>query len=128
MSMRFEQFVAANNEIRNNPLFGEGRGYREYYQEKHNQLHPKLLGYESFVLLKLVEQGWVGLFMFIILILYMYYVFKKSHCNTWILQLLFIAFFLSTLMTGIRQFSFLVLGLSAIIISQTSSNNHIYRC
>lgn len=121
MSMRFEQFAAANDEIRNNPLFGEGRGYREYYQEKHNQLHPKLLGYESFVLLKLVEQGWIGLCVFIVLILYMYYIFKKSHCNTWILQLLFIAFFLSTLMTGIRQFSFLILGMSAIVIT-TSQN------
>ena len=121
MSMRFEQFAAANDEIKNNPLFGEGREYREYYQEKYNQQHPKLLGYESFVLLQLVEQGWIGLCVFIVLILYMYYIFKKSHCNIWILKLLFIAFFLSTLMTGIRQFSFLILGMSAIVIT-TSQN------
>ena len=111
MSMRFEQFEAANDEIKDNPLFGKGRTYRDYYQEEHNQLHPKLLGYESFALLKLVEQGWIGLCMFVALILYMYHIFKKTCCNVWILQLLFIVFILSTLMTGIRPFSFLLLGL-----------------
>ena len=125
MSMRFEQFEAANDEIKDNPLFGKGRIYREYYQDHHNQLHPKLLGYESFVLLKLVEQGWIGLCMFILLIFYMYRIFKKTYCNVWILQLLFIAFFLSTLMTGIRPFSFLILGMSAVIVSnQKSLSSH----
>ena len=123
MSMRFEQFEAANDEIKDNPLFGKGRTYRDYYQEEHNQLHPKLLGYESFALLKLVEQGWIGLCMFVALILYMYHIFKKTCCNVWILQLLFIVFILSTLMTGIRPFSFLLLGLSAVIISQMNYKN-----
>lgn len=121
INMRIEQFKAAKAEIKHNILFGKGIGYREYYQEQHNQLHPQLLGYESFVLLKLVEQGWIGIFIFLLIISYLYYILSKECPNTLILQLIFIAFLFSTFMTGIRPFSFLLLGLSGIIA--TKNNN-----
>lgn len=122
ISMRIEQFDAATNEIRNNPLFGKGRAYREYYQNQHSQLHPKLLGFESFVLLKLVEQGWIGLVFFIIIIFTMYKIFKERTYNIIILKLIFIAYILSTLITGIRPYSLLILGLTASILAINSKD------
>lgn len=120
VSMRLEQFEAATNEIRNNPLFGKGRTYREYYQNQHAQMHPKLLGFESFILLKLVEQGWIGLIFFIIIIFTLYKIFKKKTHNITILKLIFIAYILSTLITGIRPYTFLLLGLTASILVTNS--------
>lgn len=116
VSMRLEQFEAATNEIKNNPLFGRGRAYREYYQNQHSQMHPKLLGYESFILLILVEQGWIGLLFFIIITFSMYQIFRKRTNNVTILRLIFIAYILSTLITGIRPYTFLILGLTASIL------------
>ena len=116
VSMRLEQFEAATNEIKNNPLFGRGRVYREYYQNQHSQMHPKLLGYESFILLILVEQGWIGLLFFIIITFSMYQIFRKRTNNVTILRLIFIAYILSTLITGIRPYTFLILGLTASIL------------
>lgn len=117
MQMRFEQFAAAQKEIENNPLFGRGKWYSGYFQIKYKGLHPILLGYESFALLILVEQGWLGIFLF----LYMHWLLYKKFSQKirWrsFLTITFIAILLSELMTGIRPFSFLILGLTAILIN-----------
>ena len=125
LSMRLDQMSAAQREIKDNKLCGKGRTYREYYQNKNGQLHPELLGYESFILLKLVEQGWIGLFLFVFLIIYIYIILRRERCNAYILTLLFIAYFSSTLMTGIRPFSFLILGMSGIIIATSNKSRNI---
>lgn len=130
VAMRLEQFEAATNEIKNNPFFGRGRVYREYYQSQHSQMHPKLLGYESFILLILVEQGWIGLLFFTIITFAMYQIFRKRTNNIIILRLIFIAYILSTLITGIRPYTFLILGLSSCIlltnIKNTENENIIH--
>ena len=125
LSMRLDQISAAQHEIKDNKLCGRGRTYREYYQNKNGQLHPELLGYESFILLKLVEQGWIGLFLFVFLIIYMYKILRRERCNAYILALLFIAYFSSILMTGIRPFSFLILGMSGIVIATSNKSKNI---
>lgn len=121
MDMRTNQLDAAFYEIRNDILFGEGKGYREFYSIQNGHVHPDLLGFESLILLKLTEEGIIGLILYIILILCLYSFFW-SHSNYKILTtLLYLAFFLSTIMTGIRPYSLLILGLSSIIL--TSNRN-----
>lgn len=123
MKMRIEQAEAAMDEVQNCPLWGNGKGYREYYQRKYKMLHPRLLGYESFFLLKLVEEGWLGLIFFMMMIGYIYSYFKKrARFSRWITYV-FIVYFLSTLMTGIRPHSLLIMGLSFILISSCVPNH-----
>lgn len=115
MEMRFNQLEAAEREISNNPLCGRGVGYREYYQKLHGY-HPVLLGYESLLLLKLVEQGWLGVFFYLFMFWLLYKQFRPRIEWRSYLTLTFAALMLSEVMTGIRPWSFLILGMVSIII------------
>lgn len=125
MEMRVDQFKAAQIEITNNICFGKGKGYREFYQNKYHTLHPKLLGYESLLILKLVEEGYIGLLFYLMMIGYLYIFFRKKTYNTKLLSLLYFAYILSTVMTGIRPHSLLILGLTSIVIISTSPKKRI---
>lgn len=127
MKMRINQFKAAQIEITNNICFGKGKGYREFYQNKYHTLHPKLLGYESLLILKLVEEGYIGLLFYLMMICYLYIFFKRKTCNVRLLFLLYFAYILSTVMTGIRPHSLLILGLTSIIIVSASPKKNTYR-
>lgn len=124
MAMRFEQFKAAQNEIKDNPFWGKGLGYREYYQIKHQDVHPVLLGYESFVLLKLVEQGWIGLLFYLIIFWILYLQFRKRVKLKSYITITFITLLISELMTGIRPYSFLILGMVCTLINFYESSNY----
>ena len=125
VSMRMDQFSAAIEEVSPNPIFGMGIGYREYWQNIHGQsAHPYLLGYESLVLLKLVEQGWLGLFLYLWLLYRFYRIFSKGCHDKIYLKCLYWGVFLSQLMTGIRPHSLLFLGLASIVISYYCKNRH----
>ena len=116
MSMRFDQWEAAQDEISNNPLMGRGLGYREWWQTKHNGLHPSLLGYESLLIYYLVERGWLGLILFFLMTFYIYFVFKKKTSTPYILKLIFVGYVISIIMTGVRPFSFLLVCLASSIV------------
>lgn len=115
MEMRFSQLEAAEREVSNNPLCGRGVGYREYYQNLHGS-HPVLLGYESLLLLKLVEQGWLGVFFYLFMFWLLYRQFRSRIEWRSYLTLTFATLLLSEVMTGIRPWSFLILGMVSIII------------
>ncbi len=121
MEMRLNQFDAALKEIRFSPVFGRGYSYRDYYINKYNQLHPELWGFESILLLYLVERGWLGLFFFFIVILFLYRRFVRNISDKLILIMIFGGFLLSIIMTGIRPFSLLFLLLSGSVASGLST-------
>ena len=125
MELRIVQFLGALKEIEENPLFGKGLKYREYYQNNHGGRHPVLLGYESVALLYLVERGWVGLLFFFITLYYMYLVFKQNATDTSIIKLVFIACIISYVMTGVRPLTLAFLGLTCSVICGLNNVNII---
>lgn len=124
LSMRFEQFDAALEEIRDNYLFGKGKGYREYYQKLHGG-HPKLLGYESLILLVLVERGVVGLILYIYCLYYISFRLFKINSKDRFYVLSFFMFLLSAIMTGIREYYILLFGLNSIVYYRSIVYNRI---
>lgn len=116
MEMRIDQFEAAQNEISANPIMGRGYGYREYWQNKHNGLHPNLLGYESVLIYYLVERGWLGLFFFFVMIFYMYKIYSAETRNVMALKLIFLGYLSSIIMTGVRPLTLLLVCLSCSIV------------
>ena len=116
MQMRKEQFNAAFDEISENPLFGRGLKYREYFQTKYGAVHPKLYGFESAFFLYLVERGWIGFFLFIATLLFMLEQYKKVSANTFLIYLIFLSYLLSIFMSGVRQYSFIIVGLACAIL------------
>ena len=125
MEMRIDQFSAAIEEIEGNPLFGRGYGYREYWQTKHNGLHPDLLGYESILIYYLVERGWIGLLFFFVMVFYIYKMFRRTSSNSYLIKLVILSFLLSITMTGIRPLSFLMVCLSCSIICGVSDKHEL---
>ncbi len=119
MEMRFSQFDAALSEISDNPLFGRGYSYRDYYIFKHNALHPDLLGFESVFLLHLVERGWIGLLFFFVIVYYLYKLFVNDMPDRTIFKYVFLGYLLSIIMTGIRPLTLLFVCLSCSIIYGT---------
>lgn len=123
MEMRFDQFDAALDEIDENPFFGRGYGYRDYYIFMHNDLHPDLLGFESVLLLYLVERGWLGLIFFFIMAFYIYKLFREDTSDKTIIFLVFLGYILSIIMTGVRPLTLLFVCLSCSTACGLSSKN-----
>lgn len=122
MELRINQFEAALDEISDNPIMGRGYGYRDYYIVKHNALHPDLLGFESVLLLYLVERGWLGLLFFFVMVGYIYKLFKKETDEETIIRYIFISYILSIIMTGVRPLSLLFVCLACLIAIGISTN------
>lgn len=120
MELRINQFEAALDEISDNPILGRGYGYRDYWIEKHNDLHPELLGFESILLLYLVERGWLGLVYFFLLSIYVYKKYKGNTSDKSVIMLIFLGFMMSIVMTGIRPLTILFVCLSSSIVCGTS--------
>ena len=116
MEMRFDQFDAALTEIEDNPIFGRGYGYRDYYIYVHNALHPDLLGFESVLLLYLVERGWLGLVFFFMMTYFIYKLFVNDLSEKTIIRLVFIGYLLSIIMTGVRPLTLLFVCLTCSIV------------
>lgn len=62
VSMRELQLLGVIGMIKDNPLFGLGHGYVDYYFSTYGA-HPVLLGFESLLFNKLVEGGFINLFL-----------------------------------------------------------------
>lgn len=123
MALRISQLESAVKEIEGNYLFGKGFGYRGFFQDKFGGLHPKLLGYESVLILHLVERGWLGLIFFFITIVYIYIIFKNNTSTPFTISLVFFAYIISITMTGVRPYTFALVGLTCSIICGISNNN-----
>ena len=112
MEMRFNQIDAAFEEISANPIFGRGYGYRDYWIFMHNDLHPDLLGFESVLLLYLVERGWIGLIFFFFMAYFIYRLCKNETISTITVLLVFVGYLTSITMTGVRPLTLLFVCLA----------------
>lgn len=115
MELRIQQMDAALDEVSNNPLFGRGYGYREFWQNKHRGVHPVLLGYESVLLYYLVERGWVGLIFYFIMVYYLYRLFSTESKQKYTIGLILFGLVLSQVMTGVRPLALLFACLASSI-------------
>lgn len=115
MQMRIDQFDAALDEIEENPIFGRGYGYRDYWMYLHNDLHPKLLGFESVLLLYLVERGWLGLLFFFIMAFYIFKLLSEDTSDEATMKYVFIGYIISIIMTGVRPLTLLFVCLTCSI-------------
>ena len=106
------QIDAAFEEISANPIFGRGYGYRDYWIYMHNDLHPELLGFESVLLLYLVERGWIGLIFFFFMAYFIYKLSKKETISTITILLVFVGYLTSIIMTGVRPLTLLFVCLA----------------
>ncbi len=120
MEMRINQLNASFIEIEDNPVFGRGYGYREYWMYKHNDLHPDLLGFESVLVYYLVERGWIGLLFFFAMAYYIYRLFSKNMVDKTIIRYIFIGYILSIIMTGVRPLTLLFVCLTCSIVYSSS--------
>lgn len=77
MEMRIEQFFGCFDIIKNNPLFGNGFEWTQYYYVK-NGNHPVLLAFESLIFVVLCDSGYVGVLLWICMVVMFY---KISRCT-----------------------------------------------
>ena len=117
VSMRINQLDAMVDIISQTNIFvGYGRGFREVFAARSTKIDGKLLGFESVFLLKPVEQGILGLFSYFILIFSLWKLFMRKRKTREYIIVLYSIFILSIIMTGIRPYSFIMLGLSSGLI------------
>lgn len=65
IEMRIKQLQGCFYEIRNNPLFGKGYGWTQYYYENYGN-HPVIFAFESLAYVILCNSGFVGVVIWII--------------------------------------------------------------
>jgi hypothetical protein len=67
IELRLEQLNGGLNEIRNNYIFGKGYGWTDYYLTF--RVHPTMWAFESLILVILCNNGFIGFFIWGIMIL-----------------------------------------------------------
>lgn len=126
--MRQRQLEEAIRLMNTNPIAGIGLDY-QYYSIDH---HPNsiLLGFESILFKKLVEQGLTGMLIFYYLI-YLYYQFYRKRLRTKEENLIFLGYILSfmvsshmTAIQGLNWLFFLLLPLLTLYSSRNQVKNY----
>lgn len=119
LEMRMNQLEGCFYEIRNNPFFGNGYGWVDFYKEKFGD-HPVLLAFESLVYVVLCNSGYVGA---VIWVLFLIKLFKNTNKlvadkNVVIYVLLLLTYYLSyTVITGEYGYmKFLILFYTLVLI------------
>jgi hypothetical protein len=108
VTLRAIQLFGAINMIHGSLLVGLGHGFVNYYLSNFG-MHPVLFGFESFIYVKLVEGGIIGLSIWLYLFYIMYRKVKKKcmkspyNYNVPILQSYVIIFFIYGIFTGFMQ-------------------------
>lgn len=77
IEMRLEQFDGCMKEIESNPAFGKGYAWTNYYKENKGG-HPTMLSFESLFIVILSNSGFVGLFIWIVMLIMYYKLIKKN--------------------------------------------------
>ena len=126
--MRQRQLEEAIRLMNTNPIAGIGLDY-QYYSIDHRP-NPILLGFESILFKKLVEQGLTGLLIFYYLI-YLYYRFYRKRLRTKEEIMVFLGYLASfmvsshmTAIQGLNWFFFLLLPLLTLYSSKNQITNY----
>lgn len=76
ISLRIEQLEGVFKEINNNELVGKGFGWTTYYQLLKGD-HPVILAFESLIFVVLCNNGFIGLFIWIIFFILLFKLHRK---------------------------------------------------
>lgn len=95
LEMRISQFLGCFDVIGENPLFGMGFDWHQYYMQSH-VVHPKLLAFESLIYVVLCNFGFIGAVLWIVYVLKMYkYMRNLGNIKEILLPLTLFVFYLS---------------------------------
>ena len=102
LELRMTQLEGCIYEIRNNPLFGNGYGWTDYYKENFGD-HPVIIAFESLIYVVLCNSGYIGIgiwaFFFVKLFFNTKKIISNSHIVVYVLTLF--TYYLSyTVITG----------------------------
>ena len=102
LELRMTQLEGCIYEIRNNPLFGNGYGWTDYYKENFGD-HPVILAFESLIYVVLCNSGYIGIGIWVFFFVKLFFNTKKiisnSHIVVYVLTLF--TYYLSyTVITG----------------------------
>lgn len=127
--MRYTQLQKTIDITMKNPLAGVGYNYQYFTFESNHSLDTDLMGLESIVFKILIEQGFVGLFVFcyIFNMLRTYFVRRgKTKKDKILLNGYFISFLTSILFTGIQGSSYVFFMCFLILINNSTydTENH----
>jgi O-antigen ligase len=121
VSMRSEQLSTAFDLIKDNPLFGLGYGLVENRNKVYFPISnlSTLLGFESVLFSKLVQQGLFGLFFFFLFYFHVYSLIRHKYekylsSDIFIINGFFISYFVSIIVTGIQSTFWLFFLLSTL--------------
>ncbi len=95
MELRINQFLGCFDIISNNPLFGKGFDWHQYYMQLH-VIHPKLLAFTSLIYVVLCNFGFVGVILWFVYVFKMYkYMRSLGSIKEILLPLTLFVFYLS---------------------------------
>ena len=95
LELRINQFLGCFDIISNNPLFGKGFDWHQYYMQSH-VIHPKLLAFESLIYVVLCNFGFVGVILWFVYVFKMYkYMRSLGSIKEILLPLTLFVFYLS---------------------------------
>ena len=95
LELRINQFLGCFDIISNNPLFGKGFDWHQYYMQSH-VIHPKLLAFESLIYVVLCNFGFVGVILWSVYVFKMYkYMRSLGSIKEILLPLTLFVFYLS---------------------------------
>lgn len=100
--MRMKQFEGCLYEIRNNPIFGNGYQWTDFYKEKYGD-HPILLAFESLIFVVLCNSGFLGIVIWVFFLFKLFVNTRKliNDTNIMICSLMLSVYYLSyTIITG----------------------------
>lgn len=123
--MRLNQLQGCFHEIRNNPFFGKGYGWTNYYQANYGD-HPVMLAFESLIYVVLCNSGYIGV---VIWGIFLFRLFKNttriiSNLDKIICTLCLVVYYLaySTITGEYGYMKFLILFYTLILLEGKNIN------
>lgn len=128
--LRMKQFEGCLYEIKNNPIFGNGYGWTDFYKDKYGD-HPILLAFESLIFVVLCNGGFLGAIIWIVFLLKLYANTRRllNDDNVIVCCLSLVSYYLAyTIITGEYGYmKFLILFYTLILVSTGYTPNSIKR-
>ena len=122
IDLRFDQLAGVFFLTESNVLTGQGYGYQYFIQSKDPDIEKVMFGFESIVLNKILEQGLIGLILYVIFFILFW---RIAVCNAekeeyWLLFGFINAYLLSLILTGERASFWIFFACYVIILKDRS--------
>lgn len=120
IDMRIDQFKGCLKAIQDNPIFGLGYGWTGWYRSTYGR-HPDMLGFESILIQTLCHDGFFGVILLVLLVLFVFKQIQKTFPYDKDMKksvgLLFVGYFVYSFFTGDYGMFRIMLCYYAIIIA-----------